>query len=127
MPKPVDGFLSRPGSRTVIELVADKWTIPVIHALARGTRRTGELRKEIPGISQKMLTQTLRNLERHGVVNRAVYPVVPPHVEYSLTALGRSLNEPLAELCRWTERYAKHLHEARADRQRAARRPSAPR
>src|SRR5690242_16257292 len=97
-----DVFLQYPGSRVVIALLADKWTIPVIHALARGTMRTGELRRELTGVSQKMLTQTLRALEGHGLVQRTVHPVVPPRVEYSLTVLGESINEPLAQLCAWT-------------------------
>jgi len=104
-----DVFLQYPGSRVVIALLADKWTIPAIHALARGTRRTGELRRELAGVSQKMLTQTLRALEVHGLVERKVYPVVPPRVEYSLTALGESINEPLAQLCAWMKGHGQAL------------------
>jgi len=92
-----------------VALLADKWTIPVIHSLARGARRTGELKRELVGVSQKMLTQTLRNLEEHGLVTRRVYPVVPPRVEYRLTELGQSINEPLAEICKWTERHGESL------------------
>lgn len=95
-------FLRYPGSAHVIALLADKWTIPVIHALARGTKRTGELRRELPGVSQKMLTQTLRTLERHGLVARTDFAVVPPRVEYALTAMGKSINRPLRQLCDWT-------------------------
>jgi DNA-binding HxlR family transcriptional regulator len=102
-------FLSYKGSAVIVALLADKWTIPVIHALARGTKRTGELRHLLAGVSQKMLTQTLRSLEAHGLVSREVFAVVPPRVEYSLTALGESLNEPLAVLCRWTERHGARL------------------
>jgi DNA-binding HxlR family transcriptional regulator len=117
-----DGFLRYPGSSIVITLLADKWTIPILHALARGTRRTGELKKEIDGVSQKMLTQTLRMLEEHSLVERKVYPVVPPRVEYSLTAMGRSLNEPLAELGAWTEANGQALEKgpARRTRRRAS-------
>jgi DNA-binding HxlR family transcriptional regulator len=117
-----DGFLRYPGSSIVITLLADKWTIPILHALARGTRRTGELKKEIDGVSQKMLTQTLRMLEEHSLVERKVYPVVPPRVEYSLTAMGRSLNEPLAELGAWTEANGQALETgpARRTRRRAS-------
>ena len=75
-----------------------------------------ELHREIGGISQKMLTQTLRSLERDGLVERKVYPVVPPKVEYSLSRLGRTLIEPLRGLCRWSE---KHLAELQANRARA--------
>ena len=78
----------------IVALLADKWTIPVIHALARGTKRTGELRTLLTGVSQKMLTQTLRALEAHGLVSREVFAVVPPRVEYRLTAFGESLSEP---------------------------------
>lgn len=102
-------FIGHPGSRALLGLLADKWTIPVIHALGRGTRRTGELRRELTGVSQKMLTQTLRALEAHGLVARTVYPVVPPKVEYHLTPLGDSLNGPLAELCRWVGRHGASL------------------
>jgi len=93
------------GGSIVVGLLADKWTIPVVRSLARGTKRTGELKKELSGVSQKMLTQTLRNLVEHGLVARTVYPVVPPRVEYSLTALGVSMNEPLSQMCRWTEQH----------------------
>jgi DNA-binding HxlR family transcriptional regulator len=113
-----DVFLRYPGSAVVVSLLADKWTIPVIHALARGTKRTGELRRVVAGVSQKMLTQTLRALEEHGLVERRVYAVVPPRVEYSLTALGESINEPLAHLCEWTVRHGAVLERALAARRR---------
>jgi len=113
-------FLATRGSALVIALLADKWTIPVIHALGRGTKRTGELRKELAGISQKMLTQTLRILEEHALVDRKVFAVVPPRVEYTLTELGRSLNEPLKVLCRWTERNGASLERAHARRRQRA-------
>ena len=102
-------FIKWPGSRVVLSLLADKWTIPVLHALGRGTKRTGELRRELHGVSQKMLTQTLRALEAHAMIAREVFPVVPPRVEYRLTPLGESLNEPLAELCDWVERHGAEL------------------
>jgi DNA-binding HxlR family transcriptional regulator len=100
----------------VLERIADKWTALVIQILARGTMRYAELQRAIGGISQKMLTQTLRSLERDGLVQRKVHPVVPPKVEYSLTRLGRTLIEPLHALCRWSER---HLAELQANRARA--------
>jgi len=78
--------------------------------------RYAALQREIGGISQKMLTQTLRSLERDGLVRRTVHPVVPPKVEYALTRLGRTLIEPLHALCRWSE---KHLPELQANRARA--------
>ena len=118
-----DIFLRWPGSSLLVGLLADKWTIPVIHALARGTRRTGELKREVAGVSQKMLTQTLRALEEHGLVTRTVFAEVPPRVEYRLTALGASLNEPLAQICRWTETHGPALE--RALQRRAGRRAPA--
>ena len=98
-------------SRLVLDRIADKWTALIIQILARGTMRYAALQREIGGISQKMLTQTLRGLERDGLVQRTVHPVVPPKVEYSLTRLGRTLIEPLLALCRWSE---KHLAELQA-------------
>ncbi|HEX4696077.1 MAG TPA: helix-turn-helix domain-containing protein [Candidatus Udaeobacter sp.] len=103
-------------SRLVLERIADKWTALVIQILAHGTMRYAELQRAIGDISQKMLTQTLRSLERDGLVQRTVHPVVPPKVEYSLTRLGRTLIEPLQGLCRWSE---KHLAELQANRARA--------
>jgi DNA-binding HxlR family transcriptional regulator len=99
----------------VLDRIADKWTALIIQILARGTMRYAALQREIGGISQKMLTQTLRSLERDGLVLRTVHPVVPPKVEYSLTRLGRTLIEPLHALCRWSE---KHLAELQANRAR---------
>jgi DNA-binding HxlR family transcriptional regulator len=104
------------GSREVLDRIADKWTALIIRVLADGTKRHNELRRAIEGVSQKMLTQTLRSLENDGLVTRKVYPVVPPMVEYSLTPLGRSLTEPLGAICRWAE---KHLPELQAARARA--------
>ena len=103
-------------SRIVLDRIADKWTALIIQVLANGTRRYAALQKEIGGISQKMLTQTLRGLERDGLVSRKVYPVTPPKVEYSLTRLGRTLIDPLHALCRWSEQ---HLPELQANRTRA--------
>ena len=103
-------------SRLVLDRIADKWTALIIHILAKGTMRYATLQREIGGISQKMLTQPVRSLERDGLVQRKVYPVVPPKVEYSLTRLGRTLIEPLHALCRWSE---KHLHELETNRARA--------
>ncbi|HAK06202.1 MAG TPA: transcriptional regulator [Spartobacteria bacterium] len=103
-------------SRLVLDRIADKWTALIIQILARGTMRYAALQREIGGISQKMLTQTLRSLERDGLVQRTVHPVVPPKVEYAITRLGRTLIEPLHALCRWSE---KHLPELQANRARA--------
>jgi DNA-binding HxlR family transcriptional regulator len=101
------------GSREVLDRIADKWTALLIHALAGGTKRHGELRRMVSGISQKMLTQTLRSLEDDGLVERKVHAVVPPMVEYCLTPLGRTLIEPLEAICRWAEEHLADLHSAR--------------
>jgi DNA-binding HxlR family transcriptional regulator len=92
-------------SRLVLDRIADKWTALIIQLLSKQTMRYAELQRQIGGISQKMLTQTLRSLERDGLVERKVYPVVPPKVEYSLSKLGRTLIEPLRALCRWSEKH----------------------
>lgn len=90
-------------AQQALERIADKWTALVIYRLEAGPKRSSELQREIGGISSKMLTQTLRSLERDGLVRREVFPVVPPKVEYSLTPLGRTLTEPLKAICRWAE------------------------
>src|ERR1700739_3819436 len=104
-------------SRLVLDRIADKWIALIIQLLAQGTRRDPARQAKIGGISQKMLTQTLRSLERDGLVQRKVHPVVPPKVEYSLSRLGRTLIEPLRGLCRWSE---KHWAELQANRARAS-------
>lgn len=101
-------------SREVLDRIADKWTALIIRVLAKGTKRHNELQREISGVSQKMLTQTLRSLERDGLVSRKVYPVVPPRVEYTLTPLGQSLIEPLNAICLWAEKHLPELQAARA-------------
>ncbi|MBD2034545.1 helix-turn-helix transcriptional regulator [Leptolyngbya sp. FACHB-321] len=105
------------GVRKALDLVADKWTALIIMALAQDTKRYGELHRKIDGISQKMLTQTLRQLEGSGLIHRKVHPVVPPMVEYSLTLLGETLVEPLKALCSWA---AEHFHEVEAAREQAS-------
>jgi DNA-binding HxlR family transcriptional regulator len=105
-------------TRLVLDLVADKWTTLVIYLLSQGTRRYGELQRGVGGISQKMLTQTLRRLEEDGLVLRVVYPEVPPRVEYSLTELGATLKEPLGALCQWA---VAHFHEVEMARKAASR------
>lgn len=101
-------------SQQILSLIANKWTALVICTLAQDTKRYNELQREIGGISQKMLTQTLRNLEANGLVERKVYPVVPPKVEYSLTPLGDTLTELLQSVCRWAEQHLSELNAAKA-------------
>jgi DNA-binding HxlR family transcriptional regulator len=96
-------------SREVLNMIADKWTVMVIYALSKGTARHSYLLHSISGISQKMLTQTLRQLEASGLVSRTVYPVVPPKVEYSLTPLGESLLEPVTALKQWAESHMEDI------------------
>ncbi len=100
-------------TRQILDRIADKWTTLVIGILASSDAvRFSELRRAIEGISQKMLTQTLRDLERDGLVTRTVFAVVPPRVEYSLTPLGRTLGEPLNALHNWASEHMTHIREA---------------
>lgn len=101
--------------RQALALIADKWSVLVITTLAGGSRRYNALRRELDGISQKMLTQTLRDLECNGLVARTVYPDMPPRVEYDLTPLGQTLVEALMVLRDWAN---EHYHEVEAARQR---------
>ena len=112
-------------TRMVLDLIADKWTTLVIYLLSRGTHRYGELQREIGGISQKMLTQTLRQLEEDGLVLRVVYPEVPPRTEYSLTPLGQTLREPLGALCQWAMVHLPEVEKARKASERRRHREQA--
>jgi DNA-binding HxlR family transcriptional regulator len=96
-------FDDRCPTRLVLNRVADKWTVLIVARLGRRTMRFGELKRDITGISQKMLTQTLRALERDGLVARTVYPEVPLRVEYSLTPLGATLVNGLVQIKDWAE------------------------
>ncbi|HEV7371180.1 helix-turn-helix domain-containing protein [Arenibaculum sp.] len=100
--------------RQILDRIADKWSLLVIALLERRKLRFTELRKSIDGISQRMLTNTLRQLERDGIVERTVHPVVPPRVEYELTPLGCSLHETIQPLVAWTERHQAEIAVARA-------------
>ena len=102
-------------TRIVLDRIADKWAVLVVGALEDKTKRFGELRREIGGVSQKMLTQTLRGLERDGLVARVVYPSVPPKVEYSLTKLGRTLVRTLEAIRQWSEKSIENVLKARDD------------
>jgi DNA-binding HxlR family transcriptional regulator len=107
-------------SRKVFEVVSGRWGPLVIMALKDETKRHGELRRELKGVSQKMLIQTLRSLEHNGLVEREVYPVVPPKVEYSLTPLGASLQPLLEAICQWSEQHLEEVEEARLGAGQAA-------
>ena len=106
---------TNPVCRTISTLLArigDKWTVLVVQTLGDGPRRFNELRREIPSVSQRMLTLTLRNLERDGLVNRTVTPTIPPRVDYELTELGQSLQKPICELATWALENVEAIHEA---------------
>lgn len=101
--------------RRVLEIISNKWSALVIYALEDGSLRYGEVRRRIEGVSQKMLTQTLRQLERDGLVRREVTPSVPPVVDYSLTPLGETLINTLRHLKLWTAEYYPLVEKARAE------------
>ena len=100
--------------RQILDRVADKWSLLAIALLEEGTMRFTELQRRIDGISQRMLTVTLRQLERDGLVERTVYPVVPPRVEYALTPLGATLHETIKSLVTWTEAHQAEIAAARS-------------
>jgi DNA-binding HxlR family transcriptional regulator len=108
---------ANPVCRTISTLLArigDKWTVLVVQTLAEGSRRFNELRREIPSVSQRMLTLTLRNLERDGLVSRTVTPTIPPRVDYELTELGKSLQKPICGLASWATENVEAIHSAQA-------------
>jgi DNA-binding HxlR family transcriptional regulator len=100
--------------RQILDRIADKWSLLVIALLDERCLRFTELRRAIDGISQRMLTVTLRQLERDGLVRRTVHPVVPPRVDYELTPLGVTLHETIQALVTWTERHQNEIAAARA-------------
>jgi len=101
--------------RLVLDRLADKWTVMIMHLLLDGGQhRFNELRRAVEGISQKMLTQTLRDLERDGLVVRTVYPEIPPRVEYALTPLGRTLCGPIHALGEWAQQHHAEVQRAQA-------------
>lgn len=102
-------------SRDAIELLSDKWRIALLHLLTTGPLRTNQLHRFIEEVSAKVLTQTLRGMERDGLIERRVVSEAPPHVEYQLTQMGRSVVEPLRELCHWAQA---HVEERDAARER---------
>ena len=105
----------------ILTSICTKWGLLVLYALSRGAKRHGELRRTIGGVSQKMLTQTLRTLERDRLVQRTIYPIVPPRVDYALTPLGKTLMPPLSALYRWTERHLNKIQQARRESQKTLR------
>jgi DNA-binding HxlR family transcriptional regulator len=110
-----------PAVREVLNRVGDKWSVQVIALLEDGPRRFNELRRSIEGVSQRMLTLTLRNLERDGLVTRTVYPSVPPRVDYALTRLGGTLLEPVQALAAWAAAHRTEIQAARERHERKGR------
>ena len=100
--------------RHLLDRLADKWSLLVVELLGRDTLRFSDLRRQVDGISQRMLTLTLRHLERDGLITRTVYPVVPPRVEYRLTPLGSSLLEAIVPLVAWTRAHRDDIAAAQA-------------
>jgi len=102
-----------PAVREVLSRVGDKWSVQVVALLGGGKKRFSELRNTIEGISQRMLTLTLKGLERDGLITRTVYPTVPPRVEYELTKLGHSLLKPIQQLGAWAGQNRENIQTAR--------------
>ena len=100
---------------TLLSRIGDKWTVLVVTTLGEGPRRFNELRREIPSVSQRMLTLTLRNLERDGLVSRTVTPSIPPRVDYELTGLGKSLLQPIRGLAQWALDNVEAIHLAQSN------------
>lgn len=107
-------------TREVLTRVGDKWSVLVVVLLGEGTQRFNELRRALAGISQRVLTSTLRGLERDGLVKRTVHPTNPPQVEYALTTLGRSLLEPVRVLAVWAQGHRAQVMQSRAAFDRAS-------
>jgi DNA-binding HxlR family transcriptional regulator len=100
-------------ARRIFSDVANKWSLLIIEFLGQRTMRFNELRREVGGISHKVLTQNLRTLERNGLVERTVHPTVPPSVEYSLTEAGVALREVVDGMCGWTQTFLGHIEASR--------------
>jgi DNA-binding HxlR family transcriptional regulator len=112
---PWDVMVATCPSRTSLAKIANKWTAMIVIALSDGPLRFGALREAVDGISGKVLTETLRDLERDGILSRTMYNEMPPRVEYELTPLGQSLRRPLTALGRWAEEHIEDVLRARED------------
>jgi DNA-binding HxlR family transcriptional regulator len=99
--------------REVIKRIGDKWSVLVVSLLGDGPKRFSELKRTVEGVSQRMLTHTLRGLERDGIISRTVFPSVPPRVDYELTLLGKTLHEPVFALALWANDHRAQMQEAR--------------
>jgi DNA-binding HxlR family transcriptional regulator len=112
-PQPHDDHDCR-GVAAILARVGDKWSVFVIMMLGNGPKRFNELKREVGGISQRMLTLTLRGLERDGLVTRTVFPTIPPRVDYELTDLGRGLSHPVKALGEWAKSHRQQIEAARS-------------
>ncbi|MER6948098.1 helix-turn-helix domain-containing protein [Nonomuraea sp. NPDC000554] len=121
-----DAFLRACKPRTVLDMLTNKWTTLAMGALLDGPRRFNELRRMLDGITQKMLSQTLRAMERDGLATRTVYPTIPPRVEYELTDLGRSATAMLGVVAAWSAEHADEVLAARQVYDERAARPVEP-
>jgi DNA-binding HxlR family transcriptional regulator len=115
------GLTAAPGARNecrgiseVLNRIGDKWTVQVVVALHDRPRRFNEIKRNVGGISQQMLIKTLKTLERDGLAERTVHPTTPPQVQYALTALGRSLAEPVHQLAEWASAHLGAIHDSQA-------------
>ena len=107
-------------TRTVLDRIGDKWTVLVVLTLLDGPQRFSRLRDRIGGVAPKVLTQTLRSLARDGIVTRTAFAEIPPRVEYDLTPLGRSLEEPIRSIAAWSESHMPRITRARTAYDRRA-------
>jgi DNA-binding HxlR family transcriptional regulator len=111
---PPNAYVADCPTRKVLDFIGDKWTTLIILLLEHGAKRYSELLRNIEGISHKMLSQTLRDLERDGLITRTVYPEVPPRVEYELTSLGQTLIEPISAIVKWSYDHIVEVNTAQA-------------
>ena len=116
LPSDAEVYQGNCPTRAILDRIADKWTTLIIGILAQHENvRFNELKRMIGGISQKMLTQTLRDLERDGLVKRTMYAEIPPRVEYTLTALGKTLCEPISALTQWSHDHIDEVKQAQSE------------
>jgi DNA-binding HxlR family transcriptional regulator len=116
-----NAYVAECPSRQVLDAISDKWVTLVLTALSDGPRRYSDLSRQIAGVSQKMLTQTLRQLERDGLLTRTITPAVPVRVDYQLTALGKTILPVVASIKQWSEAHIREIHAARSTYDRQAR------
>ncbi|MCK1797527.1 helix-turn-helix transcriptional regulator [Streptomyces sp. XM4193] len=125
-PRPTEHPVDDCRARVVLDIVGNKWSLLVVRRLKDGPRRFTELKQTVDGISQRMLTVTLRNLERDGILTRTVHEVMPPHVSYELTGMGVTLSEATEPLLDWSLAHLSRIDEARAAHDARTARPTAP-